>query len=79
MYMTFVLDLINYRLVLSSVFIGYSRTQKGYRCYDPQTRRQVISADVTFFEHTPYYPVPYPDPPVPGLNPGSWFAFLSRP
>jgi len=33
------------------IFLGYSRTQKGYRCFIPSLRRYVLSADVTFFEH----------------------------
>ena len=32
------------------VFLGYSRLQRGYRCYSPDTNRYFISADVTFFE-----------------------------
>ena len=40
------------------VFLGYSRTQKGYQCYSPSTRRFYISADVTFFEDTPFFASP---------------------
>ena len=32
------------------VLLGYSRLQRGYRCYSPNTNRYFISADVTFFE-----------------------------
>ncbi|KAL0335243.1 UNVERIFIED_CONTAM: Retrovirus-related Pol polyprotein from transposon RE1 [Sesamum radiatum] len=51
------------------IFLGYSRTQKGYRCYDPQSRKSFTSADVTFFESTSFYspqsPVVIPPPSVP--------------
>ncbi|KAK8924049.1 hypothetical protein KSP39_PZI019433 [Platanthera zijinensis] len=40
---------------LKCVFIGYSPTQKGYKCYHPPTRRTLVSADVTFRDSTPYY------------------------
>ncbi|WZZ27559.1 hypothetical protein YC2023_010960 [Brassica napus] len=38
-----------------AMFIGYSTTQKGYRCYDPVTRRVLISRDVKFIESRGYY------------------------
>ena len=37
------------------MFIGYSTTQKGYRCYDPVTRRVLTSRDVKFIESRGYY------------------------
>ena len=37
------------------IFLGYSRFQKGYHCYSPQTHRYFLSADVTFFEDSPFF------------------------
>ncbi|RDX77028.1 hypothetical protein CR513_42904, partial [Mucuna pruriens] len=60
---------------IKCVFLGYSRLQKGYRCYSPSTKRHYISADVTFFEETMFFtkddcgsiqqalPIPYLSPP----------------
>ena len=32
------------------IFLGYSRTQKCYKCFCPSLNRYMFSADVTFFE-----------------------------
>ncbi len=37
------------------IFLSYSCTQKGYRCYNPSLRKHFVSADVTFFQDVPYY------------------------
>ncbi|QHO14032.1 Retrovirus-related Pol polyprotein [Arachis hypogaea] len=65
---------------IQCVFLGYTRFQKGYRCYSPALNRFFVSADVTFLENTPFFsapditspsitevlPVPYLDgPPIP--------------
>ena len=38
------------------IFLGYSATQKGYRCYSPEKRRYFVTMDVTFFENQSFYP-----------------------
>ena len=37
------------------VFLGYSRLQRGYRCYFPNTNHYFIFADVTFFEDSSFF------------------------
>ena len=39
---------------LKCIFLGYSRVQKGYRCYCPTLRHYFMSTDVSFFETTPF-------------------------
>ena len=34
----------------------YSSTQKGYKCYNPSSKKFYISADVTFTENKPFFP-----------------------
>ena len=58
------------------IFLGYSRLQKGYRCYSPEIHRYFLSADVTFFEDSPFFssseslpifevlPLPIISPPI---------------
>ncbi|RVX16945.1 hypothetical protein CK203_003304 [Vitis vinifera] len=40
------------------IFLGYSKLQKGYRCYSSETHRYFLSADITFFEDSPFSPPP---------------------
>ena len=36
--------------------MGYSSTQKGYKCYVPENGgKYFVTMDVTFFEDVPYY------------------------
>ena len=42
------------------VFLGYSRFQRGYHCYSPDTHRYFVSADVTFFENSSMFPINHP-------------------
>nr|CAD41085.2 OSJNBb0011N17.2 [Oryza sativa Japonica Group] len=37
------------------IFIGYSSSQKGYKCWSPSERRTFVSMDVTFRESVPFY------------------------
>ena len=37
------------------IFLGYTRSQKGYRCFSPTLQRYLISSDVTFFESVPFF------------------------
>ena len=39
---------------LKCIFVGYSRVQKGYRCYCPTLRCYFVSIDVAFFKTTPF-------------------------
>ncbi|KAK2991229.1 hypothetical protein RJ640_018312 [Escallonia rubra] len=38
------------------IFLGYATHQKGYRCYDPTTRRLYTTMDVTFLESETFFP-----------------------
>jgi hypothetical protein len=34
---------------IKCVFICYSSSQKGYKCFDPSTKKMFVTMDVTFF------------------------------
>ena len=38
------------------LFLEYSSTQNGYKCYSPITKRFYVSMDVTFLENQAYFP-----------------------
>jgi hypothetical protein len=40
---------------LKCIFVGYGVNQKGYKCYDPSSRRLYVSMDVTFHEKELFY------------------------
>lgn len=40
---------------LRCIFVSYSGTQKGYRCYSSTLRRYFVSSDVIFMESVPYF------------------------
>lgn len=44
---------------LKCLFVGYSRTQKGYRCFSPDLNKYLVSSDVSFFENSPFVSVPH--------------------
>ena len=43
---------------IKCIFLGYSRTRKGYRCYSPTIHRQFVCGDVTFNKSLPYFTSP---------------------
>ena len=63
---------------LKGVFVGYSRRQKGYRVYFPDTRRYITFIDVTFHEDVSYFSssttplkAPISPPSFPSIPPSS--------
>jgi hypothetical protein len=62
------------------VFLGYSVEHKGYRCWDPVTRRMRASRDVVFDEFRPFYPHPSADAsPASLVDPLSFLLFPDAP
>ncbi|GAA0171588.1 hypothetical protein LIER_25582 [Lithospermum erythrorhizon] len=39
---------------IKTIFLGYSSTNKGYRCFCPQIKKSFTSRDVTLLENVPY-------------------------
>ena len=37
------------------MFLGYSPTKKGYKCYHPPTKKTYVTKDVTFVEDQYYF------------------------
>lgn len=44
---------------IKCVFIGYSSTQNGYRCYNPLSKKLYIATNVTFAETKQYFSMSY--------------------
>ena len=44
---------------IKCIFVGYSPTQKGYKCYHPTTKKVFVSIDVTFVETESFFSQPY--------------------
>ena len=44
-------DSIKAQTRFKCIFLGYSRVQKGYRCYCASLRRYLVSTNVTFLEN----------------------------
>ena len=51
-------------------FLGYGIGQKGYRCYDPISKRLRVSWHVVFWEHKIFYQLPHvPVSLIPSIDP----------
>ena len=37
------------------IFLGYASNKKGYKCFNPTTRKIHVSMDVNFIENIPFY------------------------
>ena len=37
------------------IFLGYTPNKKGYKCFNPTTRKIHVSMDVNFIENIPFY------------------------
>ncbi|KAJ7979031.1 Retrovirus-related Pol polyprotein from transposon TNT 1-94 [Quillaja saponaria] len=68
------------------IFLGYSRLKKGYKCYCPDKNLYFISADVTFFEESSFFPSTIPESPsisealpVPYLGPNDCISSAPLP
>ena len=50
--------------------LGYGIGQKGYKCYDPISKRLRVSRHVVFWEHKMFYKLPHvPVSPISSIDP----------
>lgn len=42
---------------MKCIFVGYSRLQKGYKCFCPSLHKHLVSIDVTFVEDLAFFPL----------------------
>ena len=54
------LDKTSFQPKPRSVFLSYSRLQRVYCCYSPDTHRYFVSTDVTIFENSSMFPINHP-------------------
>ena len=51
-------------------FLGYGIGKKGYRCYDPISKRLRVSRHVVFWEHKMFYKIPHVhESPISSIDP----------
>jgi hypothetical protein len=50
--------------VVRCIFLWYALHKKGYRCYDPTTKRTYVTMDATFLESDPFFPPPISNSPL---------------
>ena len=60
------------------LFLGYALYQKGYRCFDPITKRTYITMDVTFLEMETFYPSPATKSSLQGEFPNEEVNWLAK-
>ena len=41
---------------IKCMFLGYYPTKKGYKCYNPLTKKLFVTMDVKLFENQPFLP-----------------------
>ena len=44
---------------IKCVFVGYSATQKGFKCFDPSTKKFYVTMDATFHERHSFFDRPH--------------------